>query len=39
MLKTKVFAPHVTFKCKRRFGAELGNEAGARISLLGRMPW
>ncbi len=37
MLKTKVFAPHLTFKCERQFGAEPGNRGRARISLLGRM--
>ena len=38
MLKSKVFAPHVTFECERQFGAEAGNRGRARISLLGRMP-
>ena len=34
MLKSKVFAPHVTFECERQFGAEPGNRGRARISLL-----
>jgi len=35
MLKTKVFAPRVTFKPERHFEAGLGNRGRTRISLIG----
>jgi hypothetical protein len=38
MLKTKVFAPHVTSSPSAKFRAEPGNRRCVRISLLGRMP-